>query len=130
MSGFLVVNPSAGSSRPTAGELRTEAEAHGVQVHVLEPGDDPAELARRADADLRALVLTSRARARHPAKVLLDGAPIEASIVLVANNAYRVDLFSIGARERVDTGLLHLYVASGPVPTAWEEREGPAFTLD
>src|SRR5438045_2905926 len=52
MSGFLVVNPSAGSSRPTAGELRTEAEAHGVQVHVLEPGDDPVELAREADADV------------------------------------------------------------------------------
>src|SRR4051794_33592692 len=49
--GLLLVNPNAGSSRPTAAELAEEAAAHGVQVHVLAPDDDPAEIARGADAD-------------------------------------------------------------------------------
>jgi diacylglycerol kinase family enzyme len=227
LSGFLLVNPNAGSSRPTAAELAVAAAEHDVHVHVLAPDDDPAELARAADADalgaaggdgtlgcvadvaierdlpfvcvpfgtrnhfardagldrsdpiaalaafggeerrvdvgrvngrlflnnvslgvyarlvnrrerhrrrrkalarVRALVLT--ARARHPARVLLDGVPIEAPIVLVANNEYKVELFELGERERLDEGLLHLYVARGLYPNDWQGRAAPAFTLD
>lgn len=62
--------------------------------------------------------------------VTIDGRPLEARVVLVANNHYKVDLFSIGERERLDEGLLHLYAAAGRLPTAWEERTGEHFSLD
>ena len=80
-----------------------------------------------AFARLRALALTIRRR--HPVRVSLDGAALVAPVVLVANNGYALDLFSVDERERLDEGLLHLYVAPGLWPTAWEERAAPAFTL-
>jgi diacylglycerol kinase family enzyme len=48
---FLVVNPRAGDERPTADELVEAARAHGVESHVLEEDEDPAEIARSAAAD-------------------------------------------------------------------------------
>jgi diacylglycerol kinase family enzyme len=42
--------------------------------------------------------------------------------VLVANNAYSLDLLSLGERERIDEGLLHLYVPHGLRRITWEER--------
>src|SRR5438105_8799484 len=51
MGGLLIVNPGSGSVRPDAGELADEARARGIRVHVLRRGDDPAEVARAADAD-------------------------------------------------------------------------------
>ena len=50
MAGYLLVNPRSGGGSPTAEELREEAEGLGVRVHVLQPGEDAAELAREADA--------------------------------------------------------------------------------
>ena len=50
MSGLLLVNPRSGDGRPSADELRAEAERRGVQVRLLGDGDDPATLAREADA--------------------------------------------------------------------------------
>jgi hypothetical protein len=46
--------------------------------------------------------------------------------VLVANNAYDLDLPSIGARERLDEGLLSLYVMRGGV----DERRATHFRVD
>ena len=54
MSGFLLVNPRAGSERPSAEELVEAAEAQGIRTHVLRKGEDAAELARAA-ADASAL---------------------------------------------------------------------------
>jgi diacylglycerol kinase family enzyme len=51
LAGFLLINPRSGSGSPDADELRRSAEQKGVRVHVLGDDDDPAELARRADAD-------------------------------------------------------------------------------
>jgi diacylglycerol kinase family enzyme len=48
MSGFLLINPRAGTEEPTAEELVEAAEAHGIRTHVLREGEDPAELARAA----------------------------------------------------------------------------------
>ena len=59
----------------------------------------------------------------------LDGEALRARIVLVANNAYELDLFSVGERERLDAGRLHVYTARGWLPNAWEERAGPRFTI-
>ena len=60
----------------------------------------------------------------------VDGEPLDAPVVLVANNAYRLELLSIGERERLDEGLLHLYAPKGMVRSEWRERSGERFTID
>ena len=83
---------------------------------------------REALARLRALLLV--ARNREPMRVLVDDEPLEARIVLIANNAYRLDPLSIGERQRLDDGRLHLYAAHGVVRSTWEERSAERFTID
>ena len=51
-------------------------------------------------------------------------------MALVANNAVQLDLFSLGERERLDEGLLHLNLAHGLLPGTWEERTGERFVID
>jgi diacylglycerol kinase family enzyme len=79
-------------------------------------------------AGLRALWLG--ALRRRGIWATLDGEPVRARVALVANNAYELDLFSIGERTRLDEGRLHLYTARGWLPNAWEERSGERFTID
>ena len=43
--------------------------------------------------------------------------------MLVANNEYRLDLFSIGERDRVDEGTLAIYAAHGLRRLRWTERK-------
>ena len=83
---------------------------------------------RDAFARLRALGLSLR----HPGSlgVTVDGRPAHARIVLVANNAYKLELLSIGERSRLDEGKLYLYVAHGLLPGSWEEQRGETFTVD
>ena len=83
---------------------------------------------REAWAGARALWLSLRDR--HPEALMVDGEPLQARIVLVANNAYSLDLFDIGARETLDSGLLHLYTAAGWVPSSWDDRPGERFVVD
>jgi hypothetical protein len=47
---------------------------------------------------------------------------VRARLVLVSNNAYALDLFSLGERERLDEGTLHLYVPHGLRRISWEDR--------
>jgi len=79
-------------------------------------------------AGLRALWLGLRRRRGVWAQ--LDGNPVQARIVLVANNAYRLSLFSIGERERLDQGRLHVYTARGWLPREWDEQDGERFRID
>lgn len=79
-------------------------------------------------ARTRALLLLLRRR--DPIQIRVDGDHTAARVVLIANNHYQLDLFSVGERERLDEGLLHLYAASGLFPSAWEERTGTRFTVD
>jgi diacylglycerol kinase family enzyme len=58
--------------------------------------------------------------------ITIDGEPEETRLVLVANNAYVLNPPSLGERERLDEGLLHLYVVHGPV----DERTGTTFVVD
>ena len=60
----------------------------------------------------------------------IDGTPVRARIVLVANNAYSLELFNVGGRERLDDGLLYLYVTHGLRPRTWEERSAERFTVN
>ena len=225
--GLLLINPRAGTESPTTEELRDEAQARGIDAHVLDEGEDVAQLARDAEVDvlgaaggdgtvasvaavaverglplvavpygtrnhfardlgldredplaalagfegeerrvdvgragerrflnnvslglyaslvhrrehhrrrgqalagLRALWLSLRRRPGIWASI--DGEPVKARVVLVANNAYELSLFSIGERERLDEGRLHLYAAKGWLPSAWDERSGERITID
>jgi diacylglycerol kinase family enzyme len=83
---------------------------------------------REALAGLRALWLSLRKRPGLWATI--DGDPVKARIVLVANNAYDLSLFSIGERRRLDVGRLYLYAAKGWLPGSWDERSGERFTID
>jgi diacylglycerol kinase family enzyme len=85
---------------------------------------------RRRDALARARALLLSLRERHPAPFAVDGRTIGARAVVVANNAYQLDVFNLGERERLDEGLLHLYVAEGLLPTTWRERACPRLTID
>jgi diacylglycerol kinase family enzyme len=225
--GFLLINPRAGTDSPTADELAEAAQELGVEAHLLRDGEDAAELARSADAEvlgaaggdgsvatvaavaierdlpfvvvpygtrnhfardlgldrddplaaldafegverrvdvgragerrflnnvslglyaalvhrrehhrrrrqalagLRALWLSLRQRPGAWARV--NGEPIRARVLLAANNAYELSLFSIGERTRLDEGRLHLYAAKGLLPHEWEERDGERFLLE
>jgi diacylglycerol kinase family enzyme len=83
---------------------------------------------RQLFAGLRALGRSLRARPGVWAKV--NGDPVRARVLLVANNAYELSLFSIGERGRLDEGRLHLYAARGVLPRSWDERSGARFELD
>ena len=83
---------------------------------------------REALARLRALLLL--ARDHEPLGLSVDGDPVETHVALVANNDYQLDLFSLGERERIDEGRLHLYLAHGLLPGSWEERDGERFVID
>jgi diacylglycerol kinase family enzyme len=225
--GFLLINPRAGTESPTADELAAAAQERGVEAHVLREGEDAAELACAAEAEvlgaaggdgsvasvaavaverdlpfvvvpyetrnhfardlgldrddplaaldafegeerrvdigrvgerrflnnvslgiyatlvhrrehhrrrrealagLRALWLGLRRRRGVWATV--DGEPVGARVLLVANNSYELNLFSVGERERLDEGHLHLYAAKGVLPHSWEERSGDSFRVD
>jgi diacylglycerol kinase family enzyme len=54
--------------------------------------------------------------------VRVDGTPAHARVLVVSNNAYKLHVLSIGERERIDEGRLHIYLAHGFLPTSWEER--------
>ena len=54
--------------------------------------------------------------------VTVDGTPAHARVLVVSNNAYKLHVLSIGERERIDEGRLHIYLAHGFLPTSWEER--------
>jgi len=88
-----------------------------------------AKLVRRREHNRRRREALARVRAwgvllthRAPLGITIDGAEVESPIVLVANNAYAVELPTIGARERLDEGKLHLYVPD-------HERVGERFVV-
>jgi diacylglycerol kinase family enzyme len=47
---FLLINPRSGDGEPSPRELERAARKRGVETHLLEEGDDPAELARASGA--------------------------------------------------------------------------------
>jgi diacylglycerol kinase family enzyme len=85
---------------------------------------------RRRNAFARLRALGTLATHRDSIGITVDGEPIEARVVLVSNNAYVVDVLSIGERDRLDEGELHLYALHGIVRFGWEERAGESFTVD
>jgi diacylglycerol kinase family enzyme len=83
----------------------------------------------RRDAFARARALLLTARERHPEPIVVDGQPVGARVVLVANNAYELDAFNVGERPRLDEGKLHAYVAEDWLPGDWHERVAESFRI-
>ena len=84
---------------------------------------------REALARLRALLLTLRDRGRTQ-RFVVDGRPLQARLLLVANNPYAFDLLSLGERESLDEGRLHLYVPHGLRRVTWDERSANELEVD
>jgi diacylglycerol kinase family enzyme len=92
-----------------------------------------ARLVHRREAHRRQRQAFARVRAwailikhRQPLGITIDGEAVETRLVLVANNAYVLELPSLGERERLDEGKLHLY-SPGVEPS---ERVGERFVVD
>ncbi|MDX6465064.1 MAG: hypothetical protein QOI27_104 [Gaiellaceae bacterium] len=85
---------------------------------------------RRGEALARGRALLQTARRRHGLHATVDGERLAARVLLVGNNRYDVHLFTLGERKRLDAGELQLWAAAGWLPTAWEERIGPRFTIE
>jgi diacylglycerol kinase family enzyme len=84
---------------------------------------------RRSNAFARLRAFAILTQHREPLGITIDGQPIDARVVLVANNAYKLELLSIGERERLDGGRLHLYVPTGPLRSGWIERHAERFEI-
>jgi diacylglycerol kinase family enzyme len=85
---------------------------------------------RRRDAFARLRALWLSAGDRHPEPLVVDGEPVESRVVLVANNAYDVELFNLGERTRLDEGKLHLYYGRGWWRHDWEERVAERYRIE
>ena len=84
---------------------------------------------RRRSALARARALALAAAHRHEIAFTIDGQPVIARAILVANNDYELDLFNVGARKNLDGGQLHLYVTHRVMPRTWEERASERFVI-
>jgi diacylglycerol kinase family enzyme len=81
---------------------------------------------RRREAFARIRAWTILLTHRHSLGITIDGNAVETRLVLVANNAYTLDLPSLGERERLDEGTLHVYTPGAEPP----ERVGERFVVD
>jgi diacylglycerol kinase family enzyme len=84
---------------------------------------------RRRDAIARLRALLRTLRHPHRLRLEVDGQLLKARVVLVANNAYELNVLDLGARETLTGGRLHLYSARGLLPTAWDEEVAGTFEL-
>jgi diacylglycerol kinase family enzyme len=85
---------------------------------------------RRGEILARARGLLAVARHRHRLHARVNGDVVVARVLLAGNNRYELSVFTLGERERLDEGELHLWSAAGVLPTTWEERTGPRFRIE
>ncbi len=84
---------------------------------------------RDALARLRALLLAAPEH-RGKDQFVIDGKLVAARVVVAATNAYSFELLSIGERESMDDGRLHLYVPHGFRRITWDERSCTELTIE
>jgi diacylglycerol kinase family enzyme len=70
------------------------------------------------------------ARLVHRSERGVDGSNVHARVVVFSNNHYTLDAFSLGERERLDEGALHVYVAHGWLPSTWNEYSLQTCTVE
>jgi diacylglycerol kinase family enzyme len=85
---------------------------------------------RRREALARARAALIALRHRSPRGLFVDGEPVVARVLLVSNNAYKLDLLELGERARLDGGKLYLYAGTGVVRSTWTERSAARFEID
>ena len=85
---------------------------------------------RRGEALARARAIFKSVRHRHGLHARVNGEDIRARVLLIGNNRYDVDLFTLGMRERLNEGMLQLWAAEGWLPTAWEEQVAAQFRIE
>jgi diacylglycerol kinase family enzyme len=85
---------------------------------------------RRGEALARARALFRVARARHRLQLRVNGEPVRARAILVGNNRYELDVLTLGARARLDEGVLDLRTAAGWWPSTWHEDVGDRFHIE
>ena len=66
----------------------------------------------------------------HDLHARVNGTEVRARVLLIGNNRYDVDLFTLGVRERLDEGVLQLWAAAGWLPTTWEEQVAARFRIE
>ncbi|HEY7149405.1 MAG TPA: diacylglycerol kinase family protein [Gaiellaceae bacterium] len=62
--------------------------------------------------------------------VTVDGRPAHARVLVVSNNAYKLDVLELGERDRLDEGHLQLSIAHGWLPSTWEQTSATELTVD
>jgi diacylglycerol kinase family enzyme len=85
---------------------------------------------RRGEALARLKALAAVARHRHALHARVNDETVRARVIFVGNNCYELSLFTVGERDRLDTGELFLWTAEGWLPTAWERRTGRRFEIE
>jgi diacylglycerol kinase family enzyme len=85
---------------------------------------------RRREALARARAALIALRHRSARGLFVDGEPVVARVLLVSNNSYKLDLLSLGERERLDGAQLYLYAGTGVLRSAWTERSAERFQID
>jgi diacylglycerol kinase family enzyme len=84
---------------------------------------------RRSEAFARLRAFAILVQNRAPIGITIDGQLIKPRVVLVSNNAYKLDFFSLGERVRIDAGRLHLYIPTGLLRRPWIELEAERFEI-
>jgi diacylglycerol kinase family enzyme len=87
---------------------------------------------RKWTAFMRAMIAVVGRQHRLSIRVEADGEPSHwrTPFVLVGNNAYELSVLSLGERERLDEGRLHVYAPRGLLRSDWEERSCDQVTID
>jgi diacylglycerol kinase family enzyme len=85
---------------------------------------------RRGEALARIRALLKTARHRHRVHARVNGEELVARALLIGNNRYAIDRFTLGVRERLDAGELHLLAAAGLLPHTWVDRVAARFTIE
>ena len=84
---------------------------------------------RRGEALARLRALGAAARHRHRLHATVNDEPTRARVLLVGNNEYELSLFTLGARERLDEGVLQVWAAAGLLPRHWHDRVAPRVEI-
>jgi diacylglycerol kinase family enzyme len=85
---------------------------------------------RRGEALARLRAFGVLARGRGALHARVNGEEIVTRVLLVGNNRYEPSVFTLGARERLDAGVLHLWSAGRLLPRTWSERVGERFRIE